>query len=111
MAPLEALDPVHLAQLLFPRRPDGRQLHAATCALLAVPSQPDDRAGAIGDLALVAVGGGLDLAALVAGFHGWQYAAEAINLAELGEDAFFHRALDGLHAGRAAEQIHRVLEQ
>src|SRR5205807_1267184 len=104
--------PHALDLLLFLLSRGADRFHrAGVFVVVAIAVEADDGANAFANLFFIAVGGGLDLAALVAALHGGQHAAEAIDLAELGEDRFFNGALDGLHAGGAAQEVHRVFEE
>src|SRR6266699_57471 len=78
---------------------------------IAIPIQADDGPGAVVDLLFVAMGGGLDLAALVTMFDGRQHSAQPVNFPELVQDAFLHGPFDDFHSGRSGQRVHQEFEQ
>src|SRR5688572_2221062 len=66
--------------------------------MIRIAIEADDGPDTAVNLRFIAVGGTLNLAALIAPFSGRQHASQFINLAEFLEDGFFHRALDDLHS-------------
>ena len=101
----QALDLQPLPPRRGPRQRDPGHRRAA-----GVPVEADDRALARVDLPLVAVGGLLDLAALVALFHRGEHAAECVDFAEDVEDRALDLPLEGEEPRRPGKDVHRVLE-
>ena len=57
------------------------------------------------------MGGGLDLAALVAMFERGQHATQPVDLGELAQYTLLDCLFDAFHAGRSRQRIHEEFKQ